>query len=117
MPDWVLIGADGMLGTELVRQLRRTEGYKVIPSTIRDLDITDLEAVREQGPPDYRVILSLDLNAITGEDLLFASEGGKLTRYDLRNDQVVWSGEWPVRIRRTPPVSGGAPAATLVPGP
>jgi len=54
--------------------------------------------------------------AIVGEDLLFASEGGKLTRYDLRNDQVVWTEEWPVRIRRTPPVSGGAVYLSPAPG-
>jgi outer membrane protein assembly factor BamB/tetratricopeptide (TPR) repeat protein len=54
--------------------------------------------------------------AVIGEDLLFASEGGKLTRYDLRNDQIVWTGEWPVRIRRTPPVSGGAVYLSPLPG-
>ncbi len=42
-----ITGADGMLGTELVKHVRRTEGYKVIPSTIKDLDITDLTAVRD----------------------------------------------------------------------
>jgi outer membrane protein assembly factor BamB len=54
--------------------------------------------------------------ALVGEDLLFASEGGKLTRYDLRSDQVVWTGEWPVRIRRTPPVAGGAVYLSPLPG-
>lgn len=36
-----------MLGTELVKQVRRVEGYRVIPSVIKDLDITDMVSVRD----------------------------------------------------------------------
>lgn len=50
----LVTGADGMLGTELVKQLRRVEGYRVIPSLLKDMDITDVLSVRdnlkEQGP-------------------------------------------------------------------
>ncbi len=41
-------GADGMLGTELVKQLRRMEGVRLFPLTIKDVDITDLIAVRDR---------------------------------------------------------------------
>jgi len=43
----LVTGADGMLGTELVKLLRRSEGIRVIPSLIKDMDITDLVSVRD----------------------------------------------------------------------
>lgn len=41
---WMIIGGDGMLGTELV-DLLRSQGRTVTPLTIDDLDITDPAAV------------------------------------------------------------------------
>ncbi|HMX63553.1 MAG TPA: dTDP-4-dehydrorhamnose reductase [Candidatus Sumerlaeota bacterium] len=39
-------GADGMLGTEVIKSLRRDSAISVVPSTIADMDITNLAAVR-----------------------------------------------------------------------
>ncbi|MDO5722963.1 MAG: dTDP-4-dehydrorhamnose reductase [Flaviflexus sp.] len=43
---WMIIGGDGMLGTELV-ELVRSQGRTVTPLTIDDLDITDPAAVAD----------------------------------------------------------------------
>lgn len=42
----LVTGADGMLGTDVVQQLQRNPGYKVIPTTIEQMDITNLEQVK-----------------------------------------------------------------------
>ncbi|MCC6546136.1 dTDP-4-dehydrorhamnose reductase [Candidatus Sumerlaeota bacterium] len=39
-------GADGMLGTEVIKSLRRDPAISVVTSVIADMDITDLAAVR-----------------------------------------------------------------------
>ncbi len=41
-------GSDGMLGTEIVKQLRRLEGVKTAPLTLADMDIRDALAVRDR---------------------------------------------------------------------
>ncbi len=51
MKTILVTGADGMLGVDLVRRLR-SRHYKVVASTIRSMDITDLAAVK-------RILLSV----------------------------------------------------------
>jgi dTDP-4-dehydrorhamnose reductase len=40
-----ITGSDGMLGSDIVRQLRKRKEYQLVCSTIADMDITDLHAV------------------------------------------------------------------------
>jgi len=42
----LVTGSDGMLGTELLRQLRKYDGLKIIPTTQENMDITDLKSVK-----------------------------------------------------------------------
>lgn len=46
MSTWLLTGADGMLGRDLVNVLSENRDIKLVASTRADLDITDADAVR-----------------------------------------------------------------------
>lgn len=43
----LVTGADGMLGSEVVRLLQRESDVRAVPTTIREMDLTDLSAVRD----------------------------------------------------------------------
>lgn len=43
----IITGADGMLGVDLVNHLRSNPVFEVIPSTIKNMDITNLKQVRD----------------------------------------------------------------------
>ncbi|MDX2175618.1 MAG: dTDP-4-dehydrorhamnose reductase [Candidatus Sumerlaeia bacterium] len=47
MKTILVTGANGMLGSDVLRRLQREAGVRVVPSTADDMDITDLEAVRD----------------------------------------------------------------------
>ena len=47
MKKILVTGADGMLGVDLIRALEK-KSFQVIPTTINDMDLTDLAAVKEK---------------------------------------------------------------------
>ncbi len=47
MKKVLVTGSDGMLGSEVIRHLKRRSGVTAIPSTLRTMDITDLASVKK----------------------------------------------------------------------
>lgn len=91
-----ITGADGMLGTELVKQLRRSEGYRVVPLTLADMDITDLLAVRrtmDSLRPDILVHTAAFTQVDTSEKdplqaLMVNAEGTKNLAFSCREQDI-----------------------------
>lgn len=57
MPDWVLIGADGMLG-RCWEELLVARGLEHVSTTIDDLDITDADAVAKVLQPGTKWVVN-----------------------------------------------------------